>query len=222
VYFVQIQDAKGVFIMLDKVVAQRFKELDDKAAKILPNSELEYELKIFHEWATNVLSLLLRVFGENSPQYQNFHDHYRASTLWYSSFEICRGIFLAAKEDYESGYLFTVRGLIKSEDSTDILEQASQLLKGGFKDSACMFAGVALEITLKELCLRNKIVPGKLETMNVELCKKSIFNTGMQKQITAWAHWRNKAAHGEWSEYKETDVEDMIRGVTRFIAEYLI
>ncbi len=206
---------------LDKVVTQRFKELEDKAAKILPTSNDEYESKLFHEWATNVLSLLLRVFGENSPQYRNFYEHYKASSSWYFYFENCRGIFLAAKEDYESGYLFTVRGLIKSEDSTDILEQASQLIAGGFKDPACVLAGVALEIALKELCLRNKIVQGKIEAMNVELCKLSVFNTGMQKQITAWAHWRNKAAHGQWNEYKETDVEDMIRGVTRFVAEYL-
>jgi len=208
-------------MMRDKLVVQRFTELEDKAAKILPTPELEYNPKLFHEWATNVLSLLHRVFGENSPQYQNFSEHYKASTYWYSSFEICRGIFLAAKEDYESGYLFTIRGLIKSEDSTDILEQAFLLIQAGFKDPACVLAGVALEITLKELCLRNNITQGKLETMNVELCKQSIFNTGMQKQITAWAHWRNKAAHGEWGEYKETDVEDMIRGVTRFVAEYL-
>ena len=32
-----------------------------------------------------------------------------------ADFEDCRAIFEAAKEDYEGGYLFTVRGLIKAE-----------------------------------------------------------------------------------------------------------
>lgn len=57
--------------------------------------------------------------------------------------------------------------------------------------------------------------------MNIELGKKGVYNMGMQKQITTWAHWRNKAAHGEWHEYKDADVEDMIKGITRFVAEYL-
>lgn len=84
-----------------------------------------------------------------------------------------------------------------------------------------MLAGVALEIALKELSTRNGISHGKLDAMNVELCKKTVYNMGMQKQITTWAHWRNKAAHGEWHEYEDSDVDDMIKGVTRFVADYL-
>ena len=90
-----------------------------------------------------------------------------------------------------------------------------------FSLPACIVAGVALEITLKELCNRNNVPIAKMETMNIELCKKDIYNMGMQKQVTTWAHWRNKAAHGEWNEYNNEDVNDMIRGVTRFVAEYL-
>ncbi len=206
---------------LDKLIEQRFVELEKKAASIRLTPEQWVEYSKFHEWATNAQSLILNVFGENTPQYQNFLKLYNSHSGYPSDFEKCRGVFLAAKEDYESGYLFSVRGLIKAEDSTDILDQATELLKLGRKDPACVLGGVALEITLKELCTRNSIPHGKLDAMNAELCKQAIYNAGMQKQITAWAHWRNKAAHGEWNDYKEADVEDMIRGVTRFIAEYL-
>jgi hypothetical protein len=57
--------------------------------------------------------------------------------------------------------------------------------------------------------------------MNVALAGIGVYNKGMQKQVTAWAHWRNKAAHGEWNEYSEADVKDMLAGVGRFMAEYL-
>ncbi|MEI2651840.1 MAG: hypothetical protein V9G12_06755 [Microthrixaceae bacterium] len=117
--------------------------------------------------------------------------------------------------------MFTARGLIQAEVFSDALEQASELLRSGYKDPACVVAGVALETTLKELCSRNDISVAKLDKMNADLCKSGIYNMGMQKQITAWAERRNKAAHGEWSEYKEADVEDMINGVNRLIAEYL-
>lgn len=210
----------------DKLISQRFSELTKKAADVASTREGQGSLSSvndekFHEWATGVLSLLQTVFGESRPHYQNFLKIYNSFNGYFLTFENCRGVFQAAKEDYESGYLFSVRGLIKAEDSTDILEQATEILGAGYKDPACVLGGVALEIVLNELCMRNSIPHAKLDTMNVELCKKSVYNMGMQKQVTAWAHWRNKAAHGEWNEYKDTDVEDMIKGVTRFIADYL-
>ncbi len=202
---------------LDRLVQQRFEELATGFEPV----EFEGEGK-FYAWSTSVLSLLRNVFGEDSIQFRNFNsafvdydNDYRSSTIRY------KGVFDSAKEDYEKGYLFTIRGLIKAEDSTDVLEEALYLLNTGYKDLACVLAGVALEIAIKEICTRNGISLRKLDSMNIELCKKGIYNMGMQKQITAWAHWRNKAAHGEWNEYKEADVKSMIEGVQRFVADYL-
>lgn len=211
----------------NEIIERRFRELINKADEIdkkpiINRSGEKYiNNEKFHEWATSVLSLLKRVFREDSPQYINFKNKYDEYGGNIFEFKLCRGIFLAAKEDYESGYLFTVRGLIKAEDTADILEQAAELLQSDYKDVSCLLAGVSLEIALKELCNRNNIAVGKLDLMNIELCKIGLYNKGMQKQITAWAHYRNKAAHGEWSEYSKTDVDFMIQGIFRFIADYL-
>lgn len=78
-----------------------------------------------------------------------------------------------------------------------------------------------METTLKKLCDKNSIVHAKLDKMNADLAKAGIYNIGVQKQVTAWAHWRNDAAHGNWSVLKEQDVVEMIGGVRRFIADYL-
>ena len=48
-----------------------------------------------------------------------------------------------------------------------------------------------------------------------------VYDKGLQKQITAWGHWRNKAAHGDWDEYDSADVSDMINGVRRFVSFHL-
>jgi hypothetical protein len=56
--------------------------------------------------------------------------------------------------------------------------------------------------------------------MNVELCKAGVYNMAMQKQVTAWVARRNNAAHGNWSAYNHADVDDLIKGVRRFIAEH--
>jgi hypothetical protein len=60
-------------------------------------------------------------------------------------------------------------------------------------------------------------VKPKLDTMNADLAKQSVYNKLTQKRITALADIRNKAAHGEWDEFTKADVEDMLRGVRQFM-----
>lgn len=216
----QLLDVKVYVIKLDNLIEKQFSELERKA-KTFPNNALFVDEEEFQLWATRVMSLFQRVLGKESDYYKNFLFQYKQNSNSISDFLKCRGIFQSAKKDYEAGYLFTVRGLIKAEDTIDILDQAEELLKSNYKDAACILAGVSLEITLKELCARNKVPFGKLDAMNMELCKIEVYNKGIQKQITAWAHWRNKAAHGEWDEYTASDVSDMLKGVLRFTSEYL-
>jgi hypothetical protein len=210
---------------MDELIKQRFSELDEKANKGITyrgsdGEAVNYEK--FHEWATNVLNLLQRSFGEDNPHYRNFSEHYKAFNGWAYNFEICRGVFRAAKEDYDGGYLFNFRSLIKAEVlSDDVLDQAKELLANGYKDPSCVLVGVALEVTLKEMCTKAGIPQGKLDKMNADLCKAGKYNMAKQKQITAWADLRNKAAHGEWADYNQADVSDFMNGVERFIADFL-
>lgn len=210
---------------MDELIKQRFSELSEKANngiayQVRERDKVDYEK--FHEWCTSVLNLLQRSFGEDNPHYRNFSDQYKAFNGYLYQFEVCRGIFRAAKNDYEGGYLFNFRSLIKAEVlSDDILDQAKELLDTGYKDPACVLAGVALEIALKEMCTKSGIPQSKLDKMNTDLCKAGKYNMAKQKQITAWADLRNKAAHGEWSDYNQADVSDFINGVERFIADFL-
>lgn len=175
----------------------------------------------FHQWATSSLSLIKRVFGEDSDHYVNFRKIYDDYSGYSYEFDKCAGILAAAVDDFQGGYLFTLRSLVTADVLDDSLEQATELLDNGYKDPACIVTGISLESALKDLASRNGVAPGKMDKMNADLAKLGVYNKGMQKQITAWAHWRNKAAHGEWNEYKNDDVRDMIAGVNRFVAEYL-
>src|SRR4051812_40898451 len=107
-----------------------------------------YAAEAFKKWAISSLSLLQRVFGEQSVHYREFHALFAKFDSGDYFFEHCRGIFQAAKEDYEGGYLFNVRGLVKAEVFDDTLEQASELLRAGYKDPACVVAGATLETAL--------------------------------------------------------------------------
>jgi hypothetical protein len=210
---------------MDALIKKRFAELDEKGRNINPEISRTFYVgmtlsELNHDWLISVLNLLQRAFGEDSVHYKNFDEQYKAY-LYSGEMGALRGIFRAAKEDYEGGYLFNVRALVTAEVLDDFLEHATELLRANHKDPACVVAGIALESSLKELCTSQSIVHGKLETMNVELCKAGVYNMAMQKQVTAWAARRNDAAHGKWGAYTAADVDDLIKGVTRFIAEYL-
>lgn len=175
----------------------------------------------FVTWGISTLGLLQRVFGEDSIYYPRFKEYFDEFKGYKYSLDRCMAVFNAAREDYEGGYLFNVESLVSAEVLDDVLEQAEALLNAGYRGPAGVTAGVALETTLKKLCDHEGIPHSKLDRMNADLAKKGLYNVGMQKQITAWADLRNRAAHGQWEQFTAADVEDMIRGVRRFIADYL-
>ncbi|WP_050766277.1 hypothetical protein [Microcystis aeruginosa] len=58
--------------------------------------------------------------------------------------------------------------------------------------------------------------------MNSDLAKAGVYNKLNQKRITAIADIRNSAAHGKQNEFTVQDVSDMIKDVSRFLADYLV
>lgn len=213
---------------IDPLISRRFEELTAKAKavsktreQISGGSQYAVSSPLFKEWATNALSLLEKVLGRQSVHYENFSKCFipHSAIGWENSFEDCCGIFKAAREDYEGGYLFNVRALVKAEVLSDAFTQAKELLEKGYKDPACVLCRVALETVLKELSERKRITQGKLDQMNADLCKAGAYNMVKQKQITAWADIGNKAAHGKWDQYTEKDAQSMLDGVEALVAD---
>ena len=211
----------------DPTISKRFGELEQGISKVKQHiwrddfGQHRVENSSFQEWATNVASLLQRVLREDSIHFKNFESHYSKFEGFDYEFDRLIGIFRAAKSDYEGGYLFKLNSLISAEVVDGILEQAQELLDAKYIGPACVVVGVALETTVKKLCENNSIPHAKLDKMNADLAKAGVYNVGVQKQVTAWAHWRNDAAHGNWNSFTEQDVTDMIKGVQRFIANFL-
>jgi hypothetical protein len=215
----------------DSLIKRRFQELEAKAAAVSRQRVHDFtssdDGKAYYKiqeapagaWATNVQNLLQRVFGRDSVHYTNFTTAYERWSGWESGFETLVALFDAAREDYEGGYLFSVRALAKAEVLSDSFAQSRQLLAAGYKDPASVLARVALESALKELCDEHGIVHGKLDKMNADLCKAGVYNMAKQKQITAWADIGNKAAHGDWSAYSEADARSMLDGVEGIVAD---
>ncbi len=107
-------------------------------------------------WQTSVLSLLSRVFGEDSPTYGEFKKHVERRPSGsvrpkiHKTFQLAKATFLSAKEQFEGGYLFDVRSLIHAEVFDDELEQATYFLNQGHMVPAAVIAGTVLEASLRE------------------------------------------------------------------------
>lgn len=175
------------------------------------------------QWGINCLNILSRVFTEKSDHYKRFNELFtELSKGTTSAFIKTIGILKAAKDDYENGYLFDTIAEIEAEVFDDFLEQAKYLLTQGYFTASAVIAGSVLEDALRKLCVKNGMTLSakpKLDSMNSELAKIGVYNLLKQKQITALADLRNKAAHGQGGFTKE-DVEDMIRNVRRFMEDY--
>ncbi len=192
-------------------------------------------LTLGSQWWVSCLNFIEQVFGKNSVYYielKNLFPNIFDENIGEASVDKAMGILIAAKDDYENGYLFDTRILIEAEVFDDFLGQAEELLRKKYNGASAVIIGCILEDGLRKLCKRNGISQVNqgsklmlieettIDPMNVELAKAGIYNALWQKKITALADLRNKAAHGKWMEFTEKDVEDMIRDVRRFMEDY--
>jgi hypothetical protein len=161
----------------------------------------------------------------HSEHFLAFESHQKSKFLGDTNHSILlrqQAVFLAAKNDYEGGYLTRLRDLIQSEVFESELDQAHELFRAKYSVAAAVIAGTVLETALRRMCQDQGIAPGKLDKMNADLTKAGAYNSLMQKRITAIAAVRNSAAHGKPEEFTQDDVSAMIRDVERFVATKMI
>ncbi len=177
-------------------------------------------------WAMNVLSLVRSTFG-TAHHYYTEVERNLASCFVYDSFIGIQSCAKSALEALRNGYLFETKSLVEADVASDYLEQASQLLGAGYKDAAAVIGGSVLERHLREMCYTRGISttkpngrPMAMNDLNDELARQSAYNLLKKKQITALSDVRNNAAHGDYSKYDAKDVENLIRDVSAFCADY--
>ena len=112
--------------------------------------------------------------GESSQHFLEFlkNEEIRAYDTNLSAFKRLKAVFQAAKEDFNGGYLVSVKRLVQAEVFDSELEQATELLKSGYKLASAVIAGVVLETALRDLCDQEGLSHGKLDKMNSDLAKK--------------------------------------------------
>lgn len=136
--------------MLNKGFKKCFDELEDQSmqveaskAQILGSAEYSIDNDLVLNWRVKVKNLLSKVCGEESQHFHQFEKtedkvYYNAYTM----FKDLKAVFLAAKEDFEGGYLSSMRTLVQAEVFDSELEQSNELLRNGYSTAAAVIAGV--------------------------------------------------------------------------------
>ncbi len=179
-------------------------------------------------------NLIGKMFG-NSGKGEKYQQRIEKLNRRSSSVEIIVGILKGLKDDYENGFLDDLEKWITAEISADYMGQAEVLLGEGASGQyahvpAAVLCGAVLEDSLRRLCQRQAPSisitkpngqPKKLNALIDELQKADVFNKLKAGQLRSFAQIRNSAAHGQFNEFKRSDVESMLKGVGDFLADYL-
>jgi hypothetical protein len=225
---------------LDENIKKEINSLIELGAKIIrsaSNSDSGFEGDQISEvmsWVTRLGQLIRKLYGENSQHFENYkkaistENFYTIHSNWYGHVSQVHGIAITVKHDLENGLLGSIKGLLQADIFADFLEIGEHLLHEGYKDAAAVTIGAVLEDGLRKLCVKHGIPvnkpngsPHTIDPLNNELAKNEVYSKLVQKQITSWAHIRNKSAHGEYSEYEKSHVEMMLLFVQGFSEQYL-
>lgn len=185
------------------------------------------------EWGTKCATLLMQVLPRNHPRRAELpefgHPHGSAVNPRQQLAHL-----KAIRDDFANGFFDDLRERIEAEIASDYMGQAERLLDEGQSGKhdhvpAAVMAGAVLERSLRALCTRQTPAipvtkpdgkPLTLDPLIVSLKKADVIKQTEAAQLSAWAHIRNKAAHGEFDQFTRDQVFAMIVGVGEFLARH--
>ena len=206
---------------VDETIRKRFSELE---RQYFQRNAHEPGEDHWEQWATSVLNLLHNAFGNRSIHARLFEENYQRSRIrpvsW--SLEQARGIFLAAKSDYEGGYIFTLERNLIGEIVGDFVALAKAALGEGHKDVAAVLASAALEDALKRYAREQGLtVDDQVMQAVVSALKSKGLVSGAQKSLLdTMPKLRDYAMHANWDKLTPESVGGMIGFVEQFLLSH--
>lgn len=186
----------------------------------------------YRTWVLSCLNLIRNSFG---PKHY-FFDHFKKAItkgwvvtqpvgktekhtvkqpIFYCSENVAKAyaVLLYIKKEIELGLVSDVRHLYESNLFSNLLEQAFELLKKGYKPASAIYGRLVIENAIRGLCDLNNIQQkDKVSEMLVELRKLGIIDLPQERVIQAKYGIGSMAAHGdqEFSRYSDEDIKEML------------
>jgi hypothetical protein len=216
----------------DAVVLARLDALITKGEEVLRNPTMSvYDSSpilnsgLYASWRAQSLNALTSLLGAQHSYTQSFAGQVDPIATHDSNVGVGVGILRSVREDAAEGHLFTtMAGLLTAEVFSDFLEMAGHLLENHYVPAAASLTGAVLEDALRRIADSHGLAHSKgdgLASLNDKCAKAGVYNAIQQREVQLWTSVRNAADHGNFGELSESKVQDMQRGVTRFLGEFL-
>ena len=225
---------------LDEKIRNRFDTLITEGKQLIaeaPGLSDVGDYAAFEALVVKTQTIAKAVLGD-SARGRDIQEKIRTVSKRYGSVtsaERMVGIATGLKDDYESGMLDSVEERVVANVTSDFMAQVDEILVSHRSEDfdhifAAVMCGAVLEDSLRRLCerqtpriatIKNNGKPKAMGDLIIDLKKADAFNGLKANQLRAWANVRNLAAHGKFAEFGRVDVEDMVRGVRNFLADYM-
>jgi len=173
----------------------------------------------WQKWSTSVLNLFHTAFGQDSVHFKNFKKIHDTFSGYQYDLESARGVFRAAKEDFDGGYIFSLEQSVSGEIFGDFVALAKQSLADGHKDVAAVLACAALEDALKRFARMNglSVDDGVMQQVVSALKSKGLVSGAQKTLLDAMPKIRDYAMHANWDKITAPDVSSVIGFVEQFL-----
>ena len=158
-----------LLMTLKEFFKRRFEELDEQASQLESSKKvLQREIigtgefidsYLLLSWKVKVKNLLSKVCGEDSQHFKQFErEEKNRYYSTYGIFKAFKAVFLAAKEDFEGGYLSSLKTLVQAEVFDSQFEQANEFFSSGYYTAAAVIAGVVLVGLKRQIKIKSSII----------------------------------------------------------------
>jgi hypothetical protein len=203
-------------VAFDALVSKRFAEIDAQSKALRSTTSRNgidaYDIAQWQQWATSALNIIRAAFGDSSPHAQHFAAAYAKCSGWREHVDAMKGIFSAAKADYDGGYAFSLNSLISGEIYGDFVTLAKASLSEGHKDVAAVLACAALEDALKRYASLNGLVvsDSSMQAVVNALKSKGLVGGAQKTFLDAMPKIRDYAMHANWEKITPQDVGSVL------------
>jgi hypothetical protein len=214
--------------MTKELMSKRFEELAAAVNAIRlpptpPPGKSGLNQEQWHQWATSALHLVEACFGPGSVHHERLNNAItRSATIPYM-LATSKGTFLAAKEDFDGGYVSSLAQGIAGDVFSSLLNSARAALGEGYKDSAAVLASAAFEDSLKKIGTLNGLNVAEEDLGNVigALKTKQLLQGGAARSAERFQNLRNWAMHANWEKITAEEVGSLIGFVEQLLHKHL-
>jgi len=203
----------------------RFSELAEEMMKIRIHTKgqrglAQVDFLEWQKWVTKSLHLIESTLGSESDHYKNLRHIWNSFSVTQPTLlEGAKGILLAAKSDFEDGFIFSIEKSISGEIFGDFIRLAKEAMDQENKDVAAVLACAALEDSVQKYALRHGLeVNDKTMSEVINALKSNNLVSGTKKSLLErMPKIRNLAMHAKWEKIRSEDVSAVIGYVERFL-----